>query len=174
MPGCSNAVSVVVLWLLERDPGHSVFAAPSRHCASLRECSWYILYIIVTPYYMFRLVSLAYYPVVLSAFIWHACDSLLESFPARQWDETIALDGEERQTNACYNLTQILFSTDVACSPVGATIACIDLQFPSPVGSNTQNYPVLWILPYLVSDSEDNRPNSICNNTRDATINSEF
>lgn len=67
MPGCSNTVSVVVL--LERDPGHSVFAAPSRHCASLRECFWYILYIIVTPYYMFRLVSLAYYPVVLSAFI---------------------------------------------------------------------------------------------------------
>ena len=47
---------------------------------------------------------------------------------------------------------------------------CIDLQFPSPVGSNTQNYPVFWILPYLVSDSEDNRPNIICNNTRDATI----
>lgn len=120
MPGCSNTVSVVVL--LERDPGHSVFAAPSRHCASLRECFWYILYIIVTPYYMFRLVSLAYYPVVLSAFIWHACDSLLESFPSRQWDETTALDGEERQTNACYNLTQILFATDVACPPVGATM----------------------------------------------------
>lgn len=61
MPGCSNTVSVVVCWLLERDPEHSVIAEPSRHSASLGKCFWYILYIIVTPYYMFRPVSHDYF-----------------------------------------------------------------------------------------------------------------
>lgn len=49
MPGCSNTVSVVICWLLERDPKNSVIAAPSRHS------------VIVTPYYMFGPVSHGYF-----------------------------------------------------------------------------------------------------------------
>ena len=61
LPDCLSVVTGYIhAWLLEygvcRGISASVFAAPS-HCASLRECFWYILHIIVTPYYMFKLVS---------------------------------------------------------------------------------------------------------------------
>ena len=54
----------------------------------------------------------------------------------------IALDGETGQSNACDDLTKILFTVHVSCFPVGATIASINLQFLSPVESNMQNHPL--------------------------------
>lgn len=99
--------------------------------------------------------------------------SFLESFPSKQREETTALDGKTRRSNAWNNFTKFLSTTDVACFPVGATAASIDLQFLSPGKSNTQNYPVFWILPYLVGDPGNNGPSSIDNNTKDATMNSQ-
>ena len=141
LPDCRSVITGYIhAWLLEycvcRGISASVFAAPSRHCASLRECFWYILYIIVTPYYMFKLVSNDHHPAVLSVFYLTCVRlSFLESFPSKQRDETIALDGKTRRPNTCDNLTKFLSATDVACFPVGATIAPI-----SPV-SKTR-----WIL----------------------------
>ena len=61
--------------------------------------------------------------------------SFLESFPSKQREETTALDGKTRRSNAWNNFTKFLSTTDVACFPVGATITPI-----SPV-SKTR-----WIL----------------------------
>lgn len=63
----------------------------------------------------------------------------------------IALDGETGQSNACDDLTKILFTVHVSCFPVGATIASINLQFLSPVEPNMQNHPLFWTDSWVVS-----------------------